>query len=106
MTKHKNKSDSPNDELIFSKLNQETGKINWAELQKHFAHGTVVVVEKDVDLVQVAQHFSGNQEKLIRELLDSEKMHRATDDDAKRWNNIKQNFWAVVVSPWVLVQEI
>jgi len=105
MTTHNNNSNSPDDKLIFDKLNQETGEINWTELQRHFAHGSVVVVAKEEDLVQVAQYFSTNQEDSIKSLLDAERIHRATDDDAKRWNDSKQNFWAVVLAPWVLVQE-
>ena len=33
-------------------------------------------------------------------------LHRAMDEDAIRWETEKSEFWAVVVAPWVLVQEI
>lgn len=93
------------DDLLFHKLNQETGKINWVELQRYFARGVVVVVDKQLDLVKTAEQISRDQDSAIQSLIDNSKIHRATDDDAVRWNETQQSFWAVVIAPWVLVQE-
>lgn len=94
------------EELLFHKLNQETGKINWSELQRHFARGVVVIVDKELDLVKTARQISLDQDNAIQSLIDHSKIYRATDDDAIRWNENQQTFWAVVIAPWVLVQEI
>jgi len=98
--------DTPDDDLIFHKLNQETARINWQELQRYFAKGLLVVVSKELDLVKVAEDISRDQETTIKSYLESERIHRATDDQALQWNENKQDFWAVVIAPWVLVQEI
>ena len=100
----KNSSESEND-LLFHKLNQETGKINWSELQRHFARGALIVVEKDIDLVNIAEQISKDQESVIKHYLEDGKIRRATDDDAIEWNYKSQVFWAIVIAPWVLVQE-
>ena len=102
MTSNSN-SENPS---LFYKLNSETGKINWSELQRHFARGTVVVVDPDLDLVRIAGQISQNQEDTIKSLFDDGKIARATDLHAIRWNEKNQDFWAVVVAPWVIVQEI
>ena len=97
--------DSSKDDLLFHKLNQETGKINWVELQRYFARGVVVRVEKELDLVKIAEQISQDQDKAVKKLIDNRKIHRATDEDALRWNEDSQDFWAVGIAPWVLVQE-
>lgn len=99
------KSNVSQDNLLYHKLNQETGKINWHELQRHFARGVVIVVAKDLDLVKIAEQISNDEGALIEPHLKSEKIYRATDQDALRWNDQNQSFWAVVIAPWVLVQE-
>ncbi|MGD8567785.1 MAG: DUF2288 domain-containing protein [Gammaproteobacteria bacterium] len=95
-----------NDELIFQKLNLETGKISWLELQRHFARGVVIIVAKDLDLVEVASHFSKDNKKAVQRWMDQGAVKRATDDDARQWHERQQDFWAVVTAPWVLVQPI
>lgn len=92
-------------ELLFQKLNQETAKINWAELQRHFARGIVIVVESDLDLVKTAEQISKDQNESVKSLLDAGKIFPATDENAIHWNKCNQEFWAVVIAPWVLVQE-
>lgn len=99
-------SNKPDDDLIFHKLNQETARINWSELQRYFAKGLLIVVSKELDLVKTAQEISDDQENTVKSYLDSGKIHPASDDEAIRWNNNTQEFWAVVTAPWVLIQEI
>ena len=100
------KGDTSENNHLYQKLNQETGKINWQELQRHFARGNVIVVARDLDLVKVAEQISRDQRELIEPRLNSEKIYRATDKDALRWNKQNRSFWAVVIAPWVIVQEI
>ena len=100
-----NTDNNSDKDLLFHKLNQETGKINWIELQRHFARGVVVVVDNQIVLVKTAEQISLNQDAAIQSLIESSKIYRATDDDAIRWNENQQTFWAVVIAPWVLVQE-
>ena len=33
-------------------------------------------------------------------------LRRASDDDARRWSAQNTEFWAMVIAPWVIVQEI
>ena len=99
-------NNTPENDLLFHKLNQETGKINWLELQRHFARGIVIVVDPDLDLVKIAEQVSEDQGEIIKSLLDAAKISHATDEDAIRWNTQNQDFWAIVIAPWVLVQEI
>lgn len=98
-------NDHAPDELLLHKLNLETGQMSWTELQRYFARGVVVCVQPGMDLVQVAHKFVNDDSAAIQEWLQNGKVKRATDDEAKRWHETQAGFWAIVVTPWVLVQE-
>lgn len=91
---------------LTEKLNLETGKITWPELQRYFARGVIINVADGVDLVEVAAAISRDDKNEIESLIDSGRIVRATDEDAKTWQARDPLFWAVVVAPWVVVQEI
>ena len=99
--------DNPNnEELVFQNLNLETGKISWPELQRYFARGVVIIVAKELDLVEVAKQISLDNKDALKTWLKPGLVKNASDTDAKRWNESMQEFWAVVAAPWVLVQLI
>ena len=87
-------------------VNLETGRIRWIELQPHFARGSIIAVYPDLDLVEIASAFIKDDSELISKLLNEKKLRKPEVSDAERWYGDNQEFWAVVVAPWVLVQEI
>lgn len=93
-------------ELLFQKLNLETGKIAWPELQRYYARGVVIIVAKELDLVEVAKLITQDRKDKVQHLLQHGLIRHATDDDAREWNQSQQVFWALVIAPWVLVQVI
>lgn len=86
------------------RLNLETGKISWAELQPHFARGRLIFVAAHLDLVEVALEFSRDNRGRIESWLSSEDLYPVSDDQARLWHTTQAVLWAVVVKPWVLVQ--
>jgi hypothetical protein len=42
------------DAELKTRLNQETSKLRWTELQRHYAGGNVVVIDEALDLIAVA----------------------------------------------------
>ena len=93
-------------EDLSHKLILETGKLTWPELQRYFARGVIIIVSKGEDLVKVATAISRDDKNEIKGLIDSGQIVRATDEHAKNWQSTDPLFWAVVVAPWVVVQEI
>jgi len=87
-------------------INLETGKISWEELQRHFARGVVVVISNELDLLEVAGKFVEDDKGTIEKWTQQKNISRALDEDAIRWEKNKSDFWACVIAPWVLVQEI
>jgi len=94
-----------NAEELRQTLNIESGKCNWKEIQVQFARGMVVVIDASLSLIDVAENFIKDDKASIETWMNNKKIWRAMDDDAKRWVAEDPIFWAVVVPPWVLVQE-
>ncbi len=98
-------ADERNDGLLEARLNLETGRIGWGELARHFARGVVVRVAPGTDLVAVATAMAGDDRAAVERWMACGDIAVATTDDARRWARRDEAFWAVVVAPWVLVQE-
>lgn len=88
------------------KLNAETGKLRWQELERHFARGIVIKISAEMDLVDVAVHIVSNDKEAVERWMSEGKIARASIEDAKIWHANNTVFWAVVTAPWVLVQEV
>ncbi len=97
---------SETNEELTARLNQETAKLSWTELERHFARGSVIKVEQGEDLILTAVLFANDDAKAIEDKISQRLVANATMDDAKTWNERQSEFWAVVVAPFVLVQEI
>jgi len=93
-------------EILRAKVNMETSRIEWKELQQFFASGLAVWVSTTLDLVEVALQMSGDNKTQIESWLVAGMVGKVTDEQAAAWLASDPEVWAVVVSPWVLVQEI
>ena len=84
----------------------ETAKIPWKELQFFFAAGKAVYVDKELDLVRVATEISKDNKVVVEKWMQQDQVMPVPDEKAKMWIEEDASLWAVVVKPWVLVQEI
>jgi hypothetical protein len=86
-------------------LNSQTGRIGWDELQRHFARGVVLVAAPGLDLIDVAARLVEDNAASVQAWTDTGALQRADLDRARDWEARRPEFWAVVVAPWVVVQE-
>jgi hypothetical protein len=91
-------------EQLTVRLNTETARISWRELERHFARGVLLTVSPEQDLVQVGAHMIHDDKTIIDAMLETAELRKTTDDDARGWSESEAELWAVVVAPWVLVQ--
>jgi hypothetical protein len=93
-------------EIYRAKINLETSTIAWKELQRFFAGGKALMVAADLDLVDAALQMSEDNVEQIRQWAAAGKLVRVPDEQARAWIESDALVWAVVVSPWVLVQPV
>mgnify|MGYP000677425843 CR=1 len=93
-------------DLIKEKVNQETSKILWSELQRFFASGSAVFVSAELDLVTVSEAFAKDDKEKVAAWMKTESIHLVSDAQAVAWLEQDIMVWAVVIKPWILVQII
>lgn len=98
------KTKPENDTDLRIKINRETARLPWAELQRHFAQGTVVYVSEQLDLVDVAVRISHDDKANIAKWMADGLVAKVTDAQAAAWSAADASLWTSVVSPFVLVQ--
>lgn len=91
---------------VRDKLNAETGKMEWHELERYYAKGMVIKVDSTLDLIDVAEAIVGDDKDRVSAWMAEEKLGVPKDDEVVIWVENKPLFWAVVVAPWVVIQEI
>lgn len=91
---------------IDSDLLAETAKIPWKELQYFFAGGKAIFVDTELDLIDVATQFTNDNKTAVEHWMKNNLVLPVPDEKAKAWYENDSTVWAVVVKPWVLVQEV
>lgn len=89
-----------------AKLNAETARIHWHELERHFARGVLITVGRELDLIEVAAAMARDDKAAVQTWLTAGTLRRTGADEAEQWARRDTEFWSVVVAPWVLVQEL
>lgn len=94
------------DDELKKRLNMETSKLRWTELQRHYAGGNVVAVGDDLDLIEVAVSVARDDTDSVRKWMANGRLARVGDIQAAAWLQADVELWAVVIKPWVLVQRV
>jgi len=99
-------SESPDNQELVARLNSETAKIGWHELQKHYALGNVLAVAEGGDLIQVAIALHQDNSAQIQQWLDEKVVLEVSDQQALAWYESNTTVWALVIPPFILVQAV
>jgi hypothetical protein len=86
-------------------LHAETASIRWQELEVHFARGVVIGVASELDLVEVAVGFANDDKQAVERWITAGQVEHLGMETARDWSERDPELWAVVVAPWVVVQE-
>lgn len=90
---------------LYAQLLGETAAIRWQELQPFFARGALLWVAGEMDLVDVAMAVASDKGEQVAAWLAAGSISKVETDRAEDLLNRDPQLWAVVVAPWVLIQE-
>jgi hypothetical protein len=90
---------------LYAKLLGETASITWEELQPFFAKGALLWVEPAQDLIAVAEAVAENDQTRVAAWLADGGVAKVAESRALDLLQRNPPLWAVVVAPWVLIQE-
>lgn len=98
-------SSFPSRDELKAKLNLETSRVHWHELQTYFARGQVVRVSPDLDLLDVAAELAADNKQRFAQWMEKGQVGDVAPETAQAWYDRNAELWAVVVAHWVLVQD-
>ncbi|MFT6221196.1 MAG: hypothetical protein ACJA0C_000597 [Candidatus Endobugula sp.] len=99
-------SDDSEDMNSIDKINRETARLQWQEIEPHFASGNVISVAKELDLIAVAKAVADDKAVAIKQWMEEQQVIPTSDDQAIAWQKGNTEFWAVVIKPLILIQPI
>lgn len=88
------------------KLNLETSRISWEELQRFYASGSAIFVSDTLDLIDTAIQISKDNKEQVLHWMKTGLVRPVTDEQHAEWQGADAEVWAVVVRPYVLVQSV
>ncbi len=90
---------------LYAKLLGETARIAWQELQPFFARGQLLRVDTAQDLIEVATAVAEDDRSKVAAWMEAGHLQKVDERHAEDFLARDPELWAVVVSPWVLIQE-
>lgn len=90
----------------YQELEGECAPVFYKEIEKFFAKGMLVLVAKDLDIINVALSIQKDETKQMQKWIDGKQVIRVHDDHAIKWSQSNEPLMAITAVPWVLVQEI
>lgn len=91
-------------EDLRTKINSETARFAWRDLQTFYAGGAVIAVDAALDLVEVAYQIARDNKAAVEQWMAAGQVGRVNDEQARAWFDADAALWTVVVKPWILVQ--
>ena len=90
---------------LYAKLLGETAEISWKELEPFFAKGALLWVDAGLDLIEAAEGMAEDNRDKVAAWLAEDKVAKLSESRALDLFERDPVLWAVVVSPWILIQE-
>ena len=97
---------SEQEQNIRSKLEAEIGPADWKVIRPHFLRSAIIIVSPELDLIDVAVKVAEDDTTCIKAWIEEGKLTKPFPEDAKRWEEEKKELTALVVDPFVLVQDL
>ncbi|MBF8724292.1 MULTISPECIES: DUF2288 domain-containing protein [Pseudomonas] len=90
---------------LYAKLLGETATIEWKALERFWAKGDLIWVDPSLDLIAVAEAMAENRSEIFAKWRDDGTVAPVSAEQALDFQRRDPPIWAVVVSPFVVMQE-
>ncbi len=88
------------------KLDKYLGEVTWQYLEPHFLNGSLIYVDNSLCIKDVANAFAQDDKKKVEKWLRTGDALKPGQAHAKYWKKANSTFTALVVSPFVIIQEL
>jgi len=87
------------------KIAKYTGEVNWKYLKPHYESGALLWVDPSLTLAEVADALGTDDAVTVTNWLGNGDLVKIGDLHAKQWEESDELFTAVVITPFVLMQQ-
>ncbi|MCP5162952.1 MAG: DUF2288 domain-containing protein [Hahellaceae bacterium] len=93
------------DDTLRAKILLDTARINWLDLQRYFARGATIKVDPSLNLIDVGFELYRDNKATFEGWMAEGLVGAIEPEQAQQWFDTQKELWAVVIAPWVLVQD-
>ena len=87
------------------KIAKYTGEVSWKYLKPHYESGALLWVDPSLTLAQVAEALSADETETVANWLGNGDLVKIGELHANQWEESDELFTAVVITPFVLMQQ-
>lgn len=87
------------------KLSDEIETAEWEWLKPHYQRDSIIIVDEDLDLIEVAACIGSNDLKRVADWMKLGRVRKPTLEQIETWTSAPTTpFLFVIVQPWVIIQ--
>ena len=91
---------------IVAKLEKELAAVSWEHLRPHLERDALICVDRSLDMVSIGTDVAMDNSPVISKLITEKKLYKPYPDQIDAWSNSGNSFQCLIVSPYVLIQEL
>lgn len=92
---------------IKNRLNQDLAEINWKDLLPHAKRDVVIVVKKELDLLDVGSAIAQDNSSAVSNWIEQQLIAKPSSKQLTNWNNeLDKQFLTLIIQPFVIIQEV
>ena len=88
------------------RLEKYTGEVDWPYLKKHYQSGALIYVDPALNITEVGRAIAEDDTETIKTWKKSGDIIQPSAPHAAYWEESGDTFLALVVSPFVLMQQV
>ncbi len=78
----------------------------WSWLRAHLERGGLIVVDREMDLAEVAERIARDDTETVGAWIEAGKLSKPDEDQIAAWDaNSEASFSTLIISPYVLIKE-
>ena len=92
---------------IKDRLSQDIATIEWHDLLPHAKRDAIVIASAALNLLEVGTAIAQDNTSSVSNWIENKSIYKPSSEQLSEWNNNPQKqFKALIVQPFVIIQEI
>lgn len=89
------------------KLRESLDQAEWSWIKPHLARNAVILVTQSLDLLEVGEEVAKDRAQIVEKWINEGSLSKPTAVQIQTWDlNLHGKFLCLVVSPYVLIQQL